>query len=110
MDVVVVSWPEEASRIEGMAADGVPRLLLVGPDADPATHDDPLEDWVRLPPEDHHVRTRVAVLRDRASRVGAEPPLGEDGRLSYRGEWIALSRTEAGLAAALLEDFGSVVS
>jgi hypothetical protein len=52
VDVVLVLWPDHASDLERLSAFGVPRLLLVAPEAPPPEDGDCLQDWVRLPADD----------------------------------------------------------
>jgi len=110
MDVVLVRWPEEAARLTVLRADGTPRLLLVGPQEPPPESADCLEDWIRLPADDRDVRARVASLALRASQETMLPELDDDGLLRFRGEWVSLSPVERGLAHALVERFGAVVT
>lgn len=109
MEVVLLRWPEEADRLTRVRATGAPRLLLVGPEAEPPAPIDCLEDWVRLPAEDRDLQARVATLSARAEREPAGPEIDEDGLLRYRGAWVSLSPVERALTAALVERFGAVV-
>jgi DNA-binding response OmpR family regulator len=109
MDVVLVRWPEEAARLSELQDSATPRLLLVGPDADPPDSVDPLEDWIRLPADDRDVRARVATLEARAEHTAAQPCIDADGLLWFRERWVSLSPVERELAAALAERFGAVV-
>lgn len=109
MDVVLVRWPEDATRLEELRSSGTPRLLLVAPDAAPPDVADAHEDWVRLPAEDRDVRARVATLAARSSGAGV-PTIDEDGVVRFRGQWVALSPVERSLANALVARFGAVVS
>lgn len=109
MDVVLVRWPEEAARLSELQDSATPRLLLVGPDADPPDSVDPLEDWIRLPADDRDVRARVATLEARAEHTSAQPFIDQDGLLWFRERWVSLSPVERELAAALAERFGAVV-
>jgi two-component system OmpR family response regulator len=106
MDVVLLGWPDEAARRAELRAVARPRLLLVAPDDAPPECADPLEDWIRLPADDHDVRARVATL---AARSGVERPrIDADGLLWFRAQWIALPPVEALLAEVLVERFGYV--
>ena len=60
--VARVSWPEEAPRLADLRDQGLPRLLLVAPDAEPPVVHDELEDWVRLPADTRDVDARAARL------------------------------------------------
>ena len=110
MDVVLVRWPEETARLTELRVEATPRLLLVGPDEPPPESADCLEDWIRLPADDRDVRARVASLARRAGETATTPELDEDGLLHFRGDWVSLSPVERGLASALVDRFGAVVS
>jgi DNA-binding response OmpR family regulator len=109
MDVVLVRWPEEGTRLEQLREDGSPRLLLLNGEASPPESTDCLEDWIRLPADDRDVRARVARLASRAETRQPGPQVDGDGLLRYRGRWVALSPVEGALAATLVDRFGAVV-
>jgi len=109
-DVAVLRWPEEARTAARLAADGLPRLLLVDAGADPPEGDDCQEDWVRLPADDRDVGARLRALHQRASRHRARPSVDGHGRLLYRGRWVALSPIEEMLVRLLVWRFGEVVT
>lgn len=107
--VVILQWPaqqEDASRLSVL---GVPRLLLIEPDADPPTSFDHLEDWIRLPVDERDLQARIRQLLARVDGGAGTPRLDHYGRLTYRGTWVALSPIEVQLAGALIERFGEVV-
>src|SRR5579871_5457039 len=99
--VVLVDWPAQADRVTALAQAGLPRLLLVAPDADPPASVDSNEDWVRLPADERDVAARV--LRLTAQAAGpppshpppSRPLVDETARLHYRGTWVALSPIES---------------
>lgn len=115
MDVVLVLWPEHAEDLGRLASAGVPRLLLVAPEATPPPPeeggDDCLQDWIRLPAHDQDVRARVAALERRSARHGTPVRLAldDDGQLTYRGQTVWLSPTVRALFQALAARFGSTV-
>jgi DNA-binding response OmpR family regulator len=82
----------------------------VAPEADPPDGRDCLEDWVRLPAEDRDVAARLRALEVRAARHQPTPETDERGRLTFQGEWVALSPIEERIVAALARCFGAVVS
>ncbi|MEJ7765553.1 MAG: winged helix-turn-helix domain-containing protein, partial [Acidimicrobiales bacterium] len=108
MDVLLVSWPDESQRRERIAADRLPRLLLVEQGAEPPFGVDPLEDWVRAPASEVDVQMRMATLAARA-RTGATPLLDGDGVLRFGSGWVSLPPVEGRLTQALLDRFGAVV-
>jgi two-component system OmpR family response regulator len=104
--VAIVWWPEEASSLPGLRASGVPRLLLVAPDAMPPRPAGPDEDWIRRPAPEADVAARVSALAARSE--GSAPEIGA-GRLRYRGRWVSLSQTEEAISAVLARAFGDIV-
>ena len=108
-DVVLIRWPEEEARLEGLRAVGAPRLLLVGESLAAPSSVDPLEDWIRLPAAEDDLRARVATLAARAGQAVTAPTVDADGLLRHRGRWVTLSPVERALAAALVDRFGAVV-
>lgn len=109
--VALVGWPAEDAERQVLAARGVPRLLLVEPDAPAPRCDDPLEDWVRLPASAADLDARVAGLGRRASSVvdDGRPGIDADGVVRVGGNWAALPPVEARLMAALVDRLGAVV-
>jgi DNA-binding response OmpR family regulator len=112
--VAVLKWPEEEPERRRLASAGAPRLLLVAPCAPPPSSVDALEDWLRLPAEPEELVARRASLQRRArgrAALDAVPVLDDDGRLHAAdgSAWVALPPVEARVAAALLEQLGSVV-
>jgi hypothetical protein len=109
VDVVVLRWPEEIVSVERLRAMGTPRLLLVGPESPPPEHDDCGEEWIRLPADELDLRVRLATVAARATRHAVGPVAKGDGRLVFRGRWIALSSIRHALARAFVARFGEVV-
>jgi len=110
LDIVVLRWPAESANRERLAAEGRPRLLLVAPDADPPDGRDCLEDWVRLPADDRDVAARLRALEVRSARHQQHPETDERGRLTFNGDWVALSPIEERIVGVLAARFGEVVS
>ena len=110
LDIVVLRWPSEQRSRERLSIEGRPRLLLVAPESDPPDGKDCLEDWVRLPADDRDVAARLRALELRATHHQSHPATDERGRLTFNGDWIALSPIEERLVAALADRFGEVVS
>ena len=82
--IALVPWPEEAATLDALASAASPRLLLVAAGSEPPVVDDHLEDWVRLPADDHEVEIRarrlariVSTRRSPDNGVGrtARPPM-----------------------------------
>ena len=111
MDVTLLRWPAELTRRERLAADGLPRLLLVEGGELPPVVVDVIEDWIRVPAEESDIRARVATLQARFDSIPTSAPaLDDDGVIRVGASWAALPPVEARLTSALLERFGLVVS
>lgn len=108
-DVVVVHWPEQRDELDRLARQGVPRLLLVAPAADPPEGGDILQDWVRLPGDERDVRARLSGLRRRAADLAPPPAVDSHGRLLFGRAWVQLSPIHERLARSLLAADETVV-
>ena len=112
MEVELVQWPDDESRLTEMRSAGRARLVVVPEGVAPPLTPDPLEDWVRKGAPDEDVRARVRVLEDRAK--GAEkanlPELDENGLLRLGGQWVSLPPVEHRLMGVLLDRYRAVVS
>lgn len=109
MNVNLVTWPDDAGRLEQLRAESAPRLLLLTPGVPPPVPPDCLEDWVRVPVSDEDLQARVSTLAARAARHADHPLLDEDGLLHFHDAWVSLSPVDAALTRALLERYGAVV-
>jgi hypothetical protein len=111
MDVVVVRYPVEDTRLDDLRRAGCPRLLLVEGDADPPLIVGDDEDWIRSPADPRDVRARLDRLISRRVDGNGKPPrLDDDGVLRVGEKWVSLPPIEARLVKALLEREGAVVS
>lgn len=108
-DVAVVRWPDDAATRTLLAADRVPRLLLVAEDADPPSSLDDLEDWLREPVEPSDLVRRSEQLRQRATSAAARPHVDQDGLLRFDGRWVVVSDAQLPLVQLLVERFGELV-
>jgi two-component system OmpR family response regulator len=105
--VKLVHWPAQAARRDELAADGHPRLLLVGEGVEPPDLEDG-EDWIRVPADEHDLWTRV----QRLAILGARrlPPELVDGVvLRYGGATVLLTDADGQLAGPLVERFAHLV-
>lgn len=111
MDVALIQWPSDEALRRELAGQGLPRLLLVDPDADPPECADILEDWVRLPVSRADWNARIRALESRLthSRPSA-PHLNGHGTLEYEGEKTQLSTIQTHLMRLLVDRFGVVVN
>lgn len=107
--VIILRWPDDESTIDYLRSQGMPRLLLVAPGVDAPTNTDCLEDWIRHPAEDADIRVRTACLAARSALHSPAPEVKGDGRISYRGKWVALSGIEEAVAQILAQHLGEVV-
>lgn len=109
--VELLSWPRDASRRATLARMGVPRVLLVEPDAEPPSEVGLDEDWVRLPADERDIRARIGHLARFAVRLDDDRPFIDECHVLHRaGATLTLSETEAAVLTMLLERRGSVVS
>ncbi len=107
--VAILRWPEEAGSLERWRAVGIPRLLLVAPDASAPDVSDCNDDWIRMPADDADVRIRASAVAKRAARHSPRPEVNGDGRIKFRGHWAPLSPTEESVARVLADHFGDVL-
>jgi DNA-binding response OmpR family regulator len=89
---------------------GLPRLLLVEPDAPAPCSACCVQDWVRLPAGEADITGRLRTLEIRAARHSPAPTLDPDGRLAYRGQALYLSVQLERVARILVDHFDTVVS
>jgi hypothetical protein len=108
--VVLVRWPDEADEVERLRDLSTPRLLLVGGDEPPLADGDPLQDWIRLPASDADLHARIRALELRAELVSDRPEMAGDGRLCYRGSWVALSPIDERMLQALVAVFQDIIT
>lgn len=110
MDVALVAWPEEEQRRLELREQGRPRLLMVRAEAPAPIASDPLEDWIRLPADEHDLRARVEALKLLAGIDRRDSVLLDDDGLLHHGEaWVALPTIEGRLVTALMAKMGAVV-
>ncbi|MEY2398405.1 MAG: two-component system, OmpR family, response regulator [Actinomycetota bacterium] len=110
MDVVLLRWPADVDRRDGLIEVGTARLLLVEDGAAPPHPVDCLEDWIRVPAPELDLRARLAALEARATRHSPTvPTLDGDGVLRFDSAWVSLPPVEARLTAAMVARFGAVV-
>jgi len=106
--VALVHYPSEGELRLSLAEGEKPRLLLVE-NGTPPLVTDPFEDWIMMPADAIELSARLENLKRRWENPG-KPGLDENGVLTWRGLWVALSPIEARLAGVLLERFGALVS
>ena len=105
-DVALVRWPSERAERGRLAAEGVPRLLLVAAGHAPPDEWHPDEDWIRTPADPVDLHHRLAALR----RLAPPPPYLDDAGLLWREDrWVALGDVELALVRVLLDHLGRLV-
>lgn len=111
MEVVLLAWPSEEERRRALAAEGVPRLLLVDADAPAPEVTDCIEDWIRMPDGQRDIDARRRGVAARAAQAGGRGVrLDTDGVLRSGDDWVSLPPVESRLMEALLANRGAVVS
>jgi DNA-binding response OmpR family regulator len=109
-NIVALRWPAQANEARRLGALGVPRLLLVPPDADPPAGADDLEVWLRLPPDGGQIEERLCMVARKAASADRTVRLDEFGRLFVGQRWIAFSEIQVRLLRVLIANLGEVVS
>jgi DNA-binding response OmpR family regulator len=107
--VAILRWPEETAVLDQLRAAGTPRLLVVAPDAAAPLTLECDEDWIRLPASDDDMRVRISAVAARSARHVSAPVIKGDGRITFRGRWVALGGTEEAVIRTLAAHFGEVV-
>jgi hypothetical protein len=93
-DIELLRWPADEEQRRQLAADGVPRLLLLAADSPPPRSADLLEDWVRLPLDHDELLARRNALVRRATCATHGPQLDGDGLLWWGDRWVAIPRAQ----------------
>jgi hypothetical protein len=107
VDIAVLKWPEQREERSSLQRAGRARLLLLDEATPPpASGNDCLEDWIRLPATDEDVQARLSGLRERQKHHPAVPTIGSYGEFSYRGADQILSPIEQAIAEVLVDRFG----
>jgi DNA-binding response OmpR family regulator len=108
--VELVTWPADEHRRQSLARAGVPRLLLVSPEADAPTGLGLDEDWVRLPADVGDVVSRLKRLGRVLEQLQHDHPVIDANHIvRFGGTSVLLSPAQAALVTALLEHPGHVI-
>ena len=108
--VELVTWPADEHRRQSLARAGVPRLLLVSPDAEAPAALGLDEDWVRLPADEGDVVARLQRLGRVLEQLQHDHPVIDANHIvHFGGTSVLLSPAQAALVTALLEHPGHVV-
>ncbi len=108
--VELVTWPADEHRRQSLARAGVPRLLLVSPEADAPAALGLDEDWVRLPAEEGDVVARLQRLGRVLEQLQHDHPVIDANHIvHFGGTSVLLSPAQAALVTALLEHPGHVI-
>lgn len=110
-DVVVVVWPDDDDLRLLLAAQKVPRLLVIPSDVDPPDPIDALEDWIRASSQPGDLGARTRSLSRRAAQMGGPTPhLDSSGLLHFGGSWTAIPPGQVAVVELLLERINRVVA
>lgn len=108
--VELVTWPDGEARRQQLARAGVPRLLLVAPDATAPTGVGIDEDWVRLPAERGDVVARIQRLSLVLEHLQHDHPVLDQRHIvHYGGVSVVLSAAQAQVMELLLEHPSQIV-
>jgi two-component system, OmpR family, response regulator len=107
--VQLVRWPAEAARRQALAADDVPRLLLIERGSPPPRLDDD-EDWIWSPADERDLWARLDRLAVQHARRLRRPRLSDEGVLDYAGREAVVVAQRAPLLALLIDRFGQLVT
>jgi DNA-binding response OmpR family regulator len=109
VDVTVLHWPADEVARARLAAQGMPRVLVISPSSAPPPSADALEDWVREPVRDDELAARVATLAERA-RIGAHRPRVDDTGAVWVGRRsVALPAVQQPVVRLLVARFAQLV-
>jgi DNA-binding response OmpR family regulator len=108
--VELVRWPEQRTLRDRFARDGIPRLLLVAPGAEPPRSLAFDEGWLRRPVVESDLRARARQLARTVAMIERAPPWIDERDQLHRGpNVVRLTPAEAAVARALLSAPGTVV-
>lgn len=109
-EVTVVPWPTNDSLRFDLAAQHLPRLLMIPSDADPPELLDDLEDWVRESAQPSDLVARWRLLSTRWLESGGSVPiLDEGGLLRYGKRWVVIPDVQLGVVGLLIGRLNKVV-
>lgn len=106
--VQLVHWPTERHKLEWCREHTIPRVLIVGPGAEPPEVVDQFEDWVRPPLSQLDLNARIAVLERRLSDYERPEILGYR-ELVFRGAQVTVSHTQARLSRLFIDHYRNLV-
>jgi len=110
LPIEVVRWPAESTRRDALAKAGVPRILLVAPDAGVPEVLGVEEDWVRLPADVSDIRARADRVQQLSGHLAGARPFVDPRRVLHRGTLaVQLTPIEASIVTSLLAHAGTVV-
>ena len=93
-----------------LAADGVPRLLLISRSCPAPVCVDELEDWVREPLEPAELEARTATLQARARLAACRPRVDDSDLVRAGDRWVDLPPAQLAVARILIAQLGRVVT
>jgi hypothetical protein len=108
--VRILQWPAERAAVAGLAATGVPRLLVVETGSEPPVGADCCQDWMWRGGGHDELRLRLRQLTLRAMEHGhGRPKLDGFGILHVGLRSVPLPPKEQALARVLLQHFNQAV-
>jgi two-component system, OmpR family, response regulator len=108
--VALLRWPDEEAQRARLAADELPRLLLISRSCLAPECVDELEDWIREPLDHHELECRSTRLRHRAGLRAMRPRVDDSGLVRAGDRWVALPPLQLAVARVLIGRVGRVVT
>jgi hypothetical protein len=109
-DVALLRWPAQTALRDQLAAQGVPRLLLIAHGCDAPVCVDELEDWAREPLDPVELDARTATLKRRAGHRALRPCIDDAGLVRVGDRWVDLPPVQLAVARLMVARLGRVVS
>jgi DNA-binding winged helix-turn-helix (wHTH) protein len=107
--VELLRWPDDAAQRAELAAQGVPRLLLLGQGTLPPDLADD-EDWMFVPADERDMWARMKHLAERAAASHPVPTIQDGVVLAVGGRRVILSDGEAEVVRLLVAHFRRLVT
>lgn len=108
-DVALLRWPAQESARERLAAEDVPRLLLISRSCPAPPCVDELEDWLREPLDPAELEVRASRLQRRARLRALRPRIDDSGLVRAGVRWVDLPAVQLAVARLLITRLGRVV-
>jgi len=109
-DVPLLRHPGDEPARHHLDRLGLPRVLVVDPDAAPPIAADRVEDWVRAPVDPDELAARRRTVLDRYHRASLGVRIDGDGLLRAGDRWIDLPDRQRAVLFPLVNQLGRPVS